>query len=452
MEICHKNLYKELKKRHSSVFDLMQDRSIMVIFPSHTKKFSNDVEFPFRQNSNFFYLSGFYEDTCLLLLLKTGNKRTTCLLCSERNKQQELWIERRIGIQDVKKHWPFDLVKPLIQVNTIFAKLASGCYCLYCDIQFPKHLARCLKMCEKLRISQGNTLSSCVNTFIDANTILGQLRAKKSKYDLTLMRKAANISIQAHQVLWKACRPGINESMLSGLIEKTFVQHNSRPAYPSIVAGGKNACTLHYTSNSKELKDGGLLLVDAGAEYKGFASDITRTIPINGHFNQYQAKAYDIVLKTQTKVIESIKLGSNLSTLHRVAVRALTQGLVDMDILKGNIEKLIRDKAYTPYYMHGTGHWIGMDVHDISPQNKPVADAAMTPFEEGMAFTVEPGLYFRGRSKHVPRELHNCGIRIEDDVVVTKNGCEVLTSNLPKSIKSIEEAMQNKNCQKNKLE
>jgi Xaa-Pro aminopeptidase len=277
--------------------------------------------------------------------------------------------------------------------------------------------------------------------FISLNHFLHDMRLYKSRHEIKLMRQAAKISSGAHKRVMQYCKPGMHEFQLEAELVHEFMQNGARAAaYPSIVGSGENGCILHYTENRDEIDDGDLLLIDAGAEYQGYASDITRTFPANGKFSTAQRQAYDLVLASQLAAIEQVKPGNHWNDPHDAAVRVLTEGMIELGILKGDVDELINDQTYTKYYMHRTGHWIGMDVHDVGDYK---LDGEWRMLEAGMVLTVEPGLYMPAGTKGLPKKWWNIGIRIEDDVLVTKDGYEVLSKHAPKTADEIEELMTN---------
>jgi len=267
--------------------------------------------------------------------------------------------------------------------------------------------------------------------------VLHEMRIKKSPSELRLMRRAAEISVAAHRRAWRVCRPGLHEHEIAAELLHEFHRHGAASAYPPIVGGGANACVLHYTDNRSALKDGDLLLIDAGAEVCLYAGDVTRTIPVNGRFRPAQRELYEIVLEAQEKAIAAVVPGHTWEDVHAAAVAALTRGLVAAGLLRGRVPSLIRKRAYSRFYMHGTGHWLGMNVHDAGAYMK---DGRARRFEPGMVLTIEPGLYVRA-ARDVPRRWWNTGIRIEDDVLVTSRAPRVLTAALPKEAADIEAAM-----------
>jgi Xaa-Pro aminopeptidase len=276
--------------------------------------------------------------------------------------------------------------------------------------------------------------------FIALEGILHEMRLFKSEAELDAMRHAATLSAQAHRRAMLTCRPGLHEHAIEAELLHELIRHGLRvPAYPSIVAGGNNACVLHYTENGDILRDGDLLLIDAGAEYQNYAADITRTFPVNGRFSEPQKLLYQLVLDAQLAAIAEIRPGKRWNEPHDAAVHALTKGLVKLGILKGKVSKLIKDEAYKPFYMHRTGHWLGMDVHDVGDYK---TDGEWRTLEPGMVLTVEPGLYVAHSCQDVDPQWRGIGIRIEDDVAVTQDGCEILTAGVPKTIDAIETLMQ----------
>ena len=277
--------------------------------------------------------------------------------------------------------------------------------------------------------------------FISLNHFLHEMRLYKSRYEIKLMRQAAKISAKAHKRAMQNCQPGMYEYQLEGELISEFIKNGARyTAYPPIVGSGPNACILHYTNNSDEIADGDLLLIDSGAEYQCYASDITRTFPVNGKFSKAQREIYNLVLSAQTAALNEIKPGNHWNDPHDAAVRVLTEGMVELGILKGNPEDLIKNKDYAKYYMHRTGHWLGMDVHDVGDYK---LDGEWRMLEAGMVMTVEPGLYLSANSEGLSEQWRNIGVRIEDDVLVTKDGYDILSKDAPKTIDEIEELMAN---------
>jgi Xaa-Pro aminopeptidase len=277
--------------------------------------------------------------------------------------------------------------------------------------------------------------------FISLNHFLHDMRLYKSKLEIKLMRKAAKISSKAHERAMRSCKPGMHEYQIEAELMHEFIRNGARAsAYPSIVGSGANSCILHYTENQDEINDGDLLLIDAGAEYQGYASDVTRTFPASGRFSKAQRQAYDLVLAAQLAAIEEVKPGNHWNDPHDAAVKVLTEGMVALGILKGDPKKLIKDKGYIKYYMHRTGHWIGMDVHDVGDYK---LDGEWRMLEPGMVMTVEPGLYMPAGSPGLSKKWWNIGIRIEDDVLVTKGGYEVLSRDAVKQADEIEKIMTN---------
>lgn len=298
---------------------------------------------------------------------------------------------------------------------------------------------KCLDKLEQ-RYRSGIELPS---EFFSLKKILHKLRLIKDKHEIELIRAAGKISSEAHIAMIKKCKPGLTEKELEALLIYNFNVNNSLEAYTSIVASGKNACVLHYIENSSTLQNGDLLLTDAACEYKNYASDITRTIPINGRYNRYQKLLYNIVLKAQEKAIEACVIGNTLQNIHLIAVKIICKGLIDLGLINKSYKQAMDEELYKKFYMHNTGHWLGLDVHDPSEykeDNEPVK------LKAGMIFTVEPGLYIRAH-KSVSKKFHNIGIRIEDDILITKKGPEILTSNVPKSIKAIEKLMVGSNSE-----
>jgi Xaa-Pro aminopeptidase len=417
----------------------MLDNSI-AIFPANEELIrSNDTEFRFRQHSDFYYLCGFNEpDACLVLVKKTGNVETI-LFNRTKDKTAEIWHGYRLGqiaaVADlgVDKAFPIDdlevqLSALLTAVENIYYPVLSG-------------LALDLRLQSILTTLRNKTRSGLItaNHFLNWQPIVHEMRLFKSVAEQELMRKAGEISALGHIRAMQRCKPGMWEFQLQLEIEYEFAKQGTRDiAYNSIVAGGNNACILHYTENNKQLKDGDLVLIDAGAEYQGYAGDITRTFPVNGRFSTEQATIYQLVLDCQLLALEQVKPGISILAVNKLVVRKMCEGLLSLGIMKGELETLISEEKYKAFYMHGLGHFLGLDVHDVGDSGTIEKPRAL---EAGMVITIEPGLYI-SKDADVEDRWKGIGVRIEDDLLITETGNEVLTAKVPKSIKEIEALMQ----------
>ncbi len=430
---------KEFARRRKRVMDEMDDRAIAILPTAPTSIRNRDVEFVFRPDSDFHYLTGFAEPEAVAVLAPGREQGEFVLFCRERHAEQEQWHGRRAGLEGACRDYAADDAFPIGDIDDILPGLmenrervfyAMGCHANFDQkvIQWVNHL--------RARSRNGPTAPS---EFVALDHLLHDLRVYKSKAEIKVMKKAMEISAKAHRRAMRECRPGLAEYQIEAELTHEFSRSGARStAYPSIVAGGGNGCILHYTENDAVLKDGDLLLIDAGAELDFYASDITRTFPVNGTFTQAQRDVYEIVLESQLAAIEQTRPGNDWNAPHEAAVEVITRGLVDIGLLKGKVSTLIKKEAYKKFYMHRTGHWLGMDVHDVGDYK---IDGEWRELEPGMVLTVEPGIYITGGNRRVPRKLWDIGIRIEDDVLVTDDEPQVLTAGAPKEIDEIEALM-----------
>ena len=433
-----KNIFqKELENRRKRILRSAGSDAVVCMFAADQKNYSNDVYYPYRQDSNFYYLNGSVEDQMIMVLTPGHPFGDYILFCTPNDEHTMVWEGARIGLSRAKRMLGADKVFPIDEFGEIFPLLIDNRHYLYCDTSDIDKFSQLATLCRQIRRNRRN--HAIPSYYADISVLLGELRLKKSKLEIETMQQAVAITTLAHRRMMQVCRPGLYEYEIDAEFMKIFHQHHARPAYPSIVAGGANACVLHYTNNKSRLKSGDLLLVDAGAEYRMYASDITRTIPVNKRFNSHQKELYEVVLEAQLKAIAKVQVGNNWLDVNNAAVRALTRGLIDTGLLKGSLPTLLKRAAYRDFYMHGIGHWLGLDVHDTTGYNK---DKSGRPrcFEAGMVLTVEPGLYI-GNKSNIATQFRNTGIRIEDDVLVTTRGPEVLSKHLVKTVDDIESAM-----------
>lgn len=432
---------KECQRRRKRLMDMIGSDSIAILPTSSVYIRNRDVEFPFRPDSDFFYLTAYPEPEAVAVLLPDRAEGEFILFCRESDEEMETWHGRRAGLEGALDLYGADDAFPIEDMDDILPGLIEGHERIFYNMGNDQNFdQRVLGWVKQIR-DKSRTGVVAPDEFISLNHFLHDMRLYKSKHEIKLMRQAAKISSGAHKRVMQYCKPGMHEYQLEAELVHEFMQNGSRAAaYPSIVGSGENGCILHYTENRDEIDKGDLLLIDAGAEYQGYASDITRTFPANGKFSTAQRQAYNLVLAAQLAAIEQVKPGNHWNDPHDAAVRVLTEGMIELGILKGNVDELINDQTYTKYYMHRTGHWIGMDVHDVGDYK---LDGEWRMLEAGMVLTVEPGLYIPAAgTKGLPKKWWNIGIRIEDDVLVTKDGYEVL-SNAPKTVDEIEELMAN---------
>lgn len=430
---------KEYAKRRRQLLDLMRPNSIAIIPSAPTTIRNRDVEHPFRQDSDFYYLSGFAEEFAVIVLISGREQGEYVLFCQEKIKEQEIWTGRRVGPEAAIDVLGCDDAFPITDIDDILPGLIEGKDCVYTNLGVsPEFDSRLMNWVNDIKAQVRNGATP-PREFSALDYLLHEMRLIKSPAEIKVMQRAAEISADAHTRVMQMVKPGMYEYQLEAELMRTFMAAGSRwPAYPSIVGTGENGCILHYTQNTSEIKDGDLILIDAGCELDYYASDITRTFPANGKFSPAQAAMYQLVLDANIAAIAAVKPGANWNSPHEVAVRILTAGLVEHGLLTGNVDELIEREAYRQFYMHKTGHWLGMDVHDVGEYR---IDDQWRILEEGMVMTIEPGLYIAPDDESVDPKWRGIGIRIEDDIVVTKTGCKVLTADVVKEIAAIEALM-----------
>lgn len=400
---------------------------------------NGDYEHPFRPNSDFYYLTGFEEPEAIAVLAPKRAMGEFILFNRTRNRDKEIWEGPRAGQAGARKHYGANLAFPIEEFEARLPDLLVGRKEVYCLLGINPDFDALLLACVKKVRTRTRSGVSYPIALIDLGDLLHEMRLIKSDAEIKLMRKAAEISASAHIRAMKACKIGLDEYQLEAELLHDFQSQGARyPAYTSIVGSGANSCILHYIANNKTIRNGSLVLIDAGCEYQYYASDITRTFPANGRFTKEQRAIYNLVLKAQMAVIKQIKPGLAWNKMHEIALRVLTQGLIDLGLLRGKLKQLLARKAYLPFYMHRTGHWLGLEVHDVGHY---ALEGKWRKLKPGMVLTVEPGLYISSDLKKVPKRWHNIGVRIEDDVLVTSKGCEVLSRKAPKTIAEIEALM-----------
>ena len=411
----------------------------IAVIPSAPRARRNgDVEYRYRPDSDFIYLTGFTEPEAVAVLAPGRANGEFLIFCRERDPVQEMWNGGRVGLEGAVNTFGADDAFPFEDIEDILPSLLENRSRVYCNLGrypgFDKQLLRWLSD-VKTRRRSGVTAPG---ELVDLGCILHELRLIKRAPELRVMKKAAAISVNAHRRAMTRCAPGMREYEIEAELEYVFRQGGAQyPAYPSIVAGGANACVLHYIDNRDRLRKGDLLLIDAGAELDCYCADITRTFPINGRFSATQKALYDIVLAAQLAAIDAVKPGATFNEPHEAAVRVISTGLKDLKLLKGSVDGLIEKGAYQKFFVHRTSHWLGLDVHDVGEYR--LGDAWRV-LEAGMVLTVEPGIYVP-TEKSVPKKWRGIGIRIEDDVLVTRAGHEVLTDDAPKHPEAIEDLM-----------
>ncbi len=437
------NPHAPYAQRRAQLLNHIGPDGIAVVFAAPEQRRSNDTDFPYRQDSYFYYLTGFTEPEAVLVL--DGREGLSILYCRDKDPERETWDGFRYGPHAAQAlfgldaahtvdEWPHDFLDQIKGHRQLWA--LWGLY--------PQHDQSVLKLWQQVqqmagqRAASGSTVAP--DALMDLAKPLNRMRLFKEPAEMELLRRAAQISAEAHIRAMQRTRPGVWEYQIEAEMLYHFMQHGARyPAYNSIVAGGRNACCLHYVENKDVLCDGDLLLIDAGAEYCGYAGDITRTFPVNGRFSGAQKDLYEVVLAANEASIAAIKPGVNWQAVSDASVRILTQGLLDLHLLSGSLEQNITLQNYRRFYMHGIGHWIGLDVHDVGGRFEGEAPILL---QENMCTTVEPGLYINP-ADDIPKHFHGIGIRIEDNVRVSATGVEVYTASVPKSIADIESLMRN---------
>jgi Xaa-Pro aminopeptidase len=429
---------KEFARRRKQLMRMMGPDSIAILPTNPEQPRNRDVDFPFRPDSDFYYLTGFAEPEAVAVLVPGREHGEYLLFCRDRDPEMEIWNGRRAGPEGAVEHYAADDAFPVGDMDDILPGLLESRERVFYTMGATPHFDnRVIGWVNRIR-SQSRAGKHAPDEFVSLEHFVHDMRLYKSRAEVKVMRQAANIAARAHKRAMRVCEPGMMEYELEAEYLHEFHKAGGEAAYPSIVGGGENACILHYTENNAELHDGELVLIDAGAEHEYYASDITRTFPVNGRFSKAQQAVYELVLDAQFAAIEEVYPGNHWNAPHQAAVKVITKGLVKLGLLKGRPAALIKDQAYRRFYMHRTGHWLGMDVHDVGDYK---GGDEWRVLEPGMVLTVEPGLYIAAGSKGVARKWWNIGVRIEDDVLVTRDGYDVLSKNVPKTVDEIEALM-----------
>jgi len=434
---CHSELYTKRRRAFLEAIHAKGDDGVAVFASAPVFTRNNDVEHEYRQDSDLFYLTGFAEPGTVLVLDAKDKKST--MFVRPRDPERETWDGPRAGVDGVKEHFGADEAFTIDKVAEELPKLFQNKKRLYYRLGLNRQMDdKILEGIDRARARAKLGYSWPVE-IVDPGTILHEMRLFKNAEDLSTMRKAADITAEAHLRAMKAAKPGMHEFQVEAMLLETFRMHGSeRPAYGSIVGSGNNATILHYRLNNRKMEDGDLLLIDAGCEYDYYASDVTRTFPINGKFSKEQQAIYELVLDAQEAGIDKTRKGSSLEQIHAACVDVITRGLVKLGLLTGDVEQLIKDEAYKPFFMHKTSHWLGMDVHDVG--NYYVGGKARA-LEPGMVLTVEPGIYISKDYDKVAPEWRGIGVRIEDDILVTEGDPDNLTRSIPKKVSELTSAM-----------
>lgn len=431
--------YREMKRRRAELMAHMAPDSIALLAAAPGRSRNSDTEYPYRQNSDFFYLTGFTEQQALLALVPGRKQGEVILFCQEKDKLKELWNGKLMGPQVAKETLLVDDAFPITDANEIVPGLIEGRERVYYSMgKDPLWDQQIMDWVKVVRSHKRQGVHP-PGEFLVLDHLLHEQRLFKSSYEIKLMEKAARISARAHLRAMQTCRPGMFEYQLEAELLHEFYRNGSRfPAYSSIVASGDNACILHYDTNNAAIKEGDLVLIDAGCEYGHYASDITRTFPASGRFSPEQRAIYEIVLEANLASIDAVRPGVSWDEPHNVSVKVITAGLIRLGLVKGPLSQAIKKEAYRDFFMHRVGHWLGIDVHDVGDYR---IDGNWRLLEPGMVTTIEPGIYIAPDNRKVPRKWRGIGVRIEDDVLVTKKGPRVLTGDAPKDVAAIETLM-----------
>lgn len=428
---------QEYAQRRHKLMQQVGKNDLIVINASSLKTRNHDAEYIFRQDSDFHYLTGFDEPEAVLVLAPQREAGEFILFCRERDPQAEQWVGKRAGLEGAQAQYKADqsfaITELAEQLPVLMENRQTVHYRLGFETEFDQVIINSIKQ-TRTKARQGISVPISLHHIDD---VLHEMRLVKSEAELAMMRHAATISEQAHTQAMQQCEVGQYEYEIEAIFQHHFRRHGMREAYSSIVAGGENACILHYIENNQALKDGDLLLIDAGAEYDCYASDITRTFPVNGQFSAEQKALYEIVLEANKQAIAAVKAGVSWDEPHQVALAVLVDGLIELGLIQEDRETALKEQTYRRFYMHNTGHWLGLDVHDAGTYK---VQGEWRKLEAGMVLTIEPALYIPA-DDDIDAKWHHIGIRIEDDVVVTDAGCEVITANVVKEVADIEALM-----------
>ncbi len=428
---------EEFKKRRRQLMRMVGRGGIVILPAASVRTRSRDIEYRFRQDSDFFYMTGFAEPEAVAVLVPGRANGEYLLFCREKDQKREQWDGLRAGQEGAVDQYGADDAFPIEDLDDILPGIMESCSRVYYTMgmysEFDSRMAEWVNMLRS-RLRRG---VQTPHEFVALDHLLHDMRLYKSRGEISALRKSAKVAVKAHKRAMRVTRPGLFEYEVEAEFVHEFRQNDASNSYSPIVGGGQNACILHYVENDAELKDGDLLLIDAGCELDYYASDITRTFPVNGKFSPEQLAVYEIVLAAQEAAIEKTVVGNHWNEPHDAAVRVITKGLKKLGLLEGSLTSLIKTAAYQSYYMHRTGHWIGMDVHDVGDYK---VGNEWRMLEAGMVTTVEPGIYI-GNSRKVPKAFRNIGIRIEDDVAICNKGPDVLSKGLAKEPDAIESLM-----------
>lgn len=430
---------EEFAQRRDFLLNQIEQDAVVIIQAANLRERNEGVEYPFRQESNFYYLTGFCEPEALLVLLPNRAEGQFVLFNRKRDFALEIWTGLRAGQEGAIKDYGADQAFPITDIDSIMPNLLNGHSTIYSLIATQQDLQQQIAGWLSVIRTKMRRQANPPQVFKALEPIIHEMRLYKSSHELAIMQHAMDISAKAHIRAMKECQAGLYEYSLDAALEYEFRKGGARlVAYNSIVASGANACILHYQENNAQLKSGDLVMIDAGCEIACYASDISRTFPVNGKFSDEQKAIYEIVLAANKAAIAEVAPGKLYQDPHNKAVEIITKGLVELGILKGDVQHLIAHNDYSEFYMHSTGHWLGLDVHDVGVY---FVNGKSRPLVEGMVLTIEPGIYIAPDNLHVAERWRGIGIRIEDNVLVTRTGHQVMTAKTPKTIKEIEQLM-----------
>ena len=427
-------------ERRSQLAEKVLEDSAIIISSASVKSRISDTDYAYRQDSNFYYLSGYEEPESLLLIRPNHDKEKFVMFCRERDPLREQWDGFRTGQEGVIEEYGADAAHSINAIDQMMPSLLDGVKNIYFSMSAPCGVD--LKISDWIEDIRKNTRAGAEppQNLLSLDSILHEMRLIKESDEMDLMKKAANITTEAHIRAMQSVRPGMYEYQLEAEYLYAFNKNGARsPAYNSIVGGGNNSCILHYVENNAELQDGDLVLVDAGCEYQYYASDVTRTFPVNGKFSPEQREIYSIVLEAHKQSMEQAKPGNKWNLMHEKSVEVIVEGLLSIGLLQGSRDEIIDKGEYSKFYMHRIGHWLGMDVHDVGSYKQ---DGDWRPLEEGMVMTVEPGIYILDSMEGVDDKWKGIGVRIEDDIAITDSGFEILTPDVPRTIEEVEQTVQ----------
>ena len=432
-----KNNFSE---RRLQLSNKVLDDSAIIVASALVKSRISDTDYAYRQDSNFYYLSGYEEPDSLILIRPNHDKEKFIIFCRDRDPLREQWDGFRTGQDGAIQEYQADNAYSINSIDQMMPELLAGVKNIYFSMSAPCGVD--LKISQWVEDIRKNTRAGAEppHNLLSLDSILHEMRLIKEDHEMDLMKQAADITTEAHIRAMQAVTPGMYEYQLEAEYLYAFNKNGARsPAYNSIVGGGNNSCILHYVENNAELKDGDLVLVDAGCEYKYYASDVTRTFPVNGKFSPEQKEIYSIVLEAHKQSMEQAKPGNKWNLMHEKSIEVIVEGLLDLGLLKGTKDQVIENGDYSKFYMHRIGHWLGMDVHDVGGYKQ---DGDWRDLEKGMVMTIEPGIYILDSLEDVDDKWKGIGVRIEDDIVVTESGFEVLTPNVPRTIEEVEHTVQ----------